>query len=44
MEGKSNRGNNREVIEETVSDMVTKNIIDKDFRILSESCNSCTLS
>ena len=32
-----------EVIEETVSDMVTKNIIDKDFRILNESCNSYTL-
>ena len=32
-----------EVIEETVSDMVTKNIIDKDFRILNESCNSFTL-
>ena len=32
-----------EVIGETVSDMVTKKIIDKDFRILSESCNSFTL-
>ena len=32
-----------EVIEKTVSDMVTKKIIDKDFRILSESCNSFTL-
>ena len=32
-----------EVIEETVLDMVTKNIIDKDFRILNESCNSYTL-
>ena len=32
-----------EVIEETVSDMVTKKIIDKDFRILNESCNSFTL-
>ena len=29
-----------EVIEKTVSDMVTKKIIDKDFRILNESCNS----
>ena len=27
-------------MEETVSDMVTKKIIDKDFRILNESCNS----
>ena len=32
-----------EVIEETIPDMVTKNIIDKDFRILNESCNSYTL-
>ena len=32
-----------EVIEETVSDMVTKKIIDKDFRILNVSCNSFTL-
>ena len=32
-----------EVIGETVSDMVTKKIIDKDFRILKESCNSFTL-
>ena len=32
-----------EVIEETVSDMVTKKIIDKDFRILNESCNSFAL-
>ena len=32
-----------EVIEKTVSDMITKNIIDKYFRILSESCNSITL-
>ena len=32
-----------EVIEETVSDMVTKNIIDKYFRILNESCNLYTL-
>ena len=32
-----------EAIEETVSYMVTKNIIDKDFRILNESCNSFTL-
>ena len=31
-----------EVIEKTVSDMVTKKIIDKDFRILNESCNSFT--
>ena len=31
-----------EVIEKTVSDMVTKKIIDRDFRILSESCNSFT--
>ena len=29
-----------EAIEKTVSDMVTKKIIDKDFRILNESCNS----
>ena len=29
-------------MEETVSDMVTKKIIDKDFRILNESCNSST--
>ena len=29
-----------EVIEKTVSNMVTKKIIDKDFRILKESCNS----
>ena len=29
-----------EVIEKTVSDMVTKKIIDKDFRVLNESCNS----
>ena len=33
-----------EVIEETVSDMVTKKIIYKDFRILNESCNSFTLT
>ena len=32
-----------EVIEETVSGMVTKKFIDKDFRILNESCNSFTL-
>ena len=32
-----------EVIEESVSDMVTKKIIDKDFRILNESCNSFSL-
>ena len=32
-----------EVIEETVSDMVKKKIIDKDFRILNQSCNSFTL-
>ena len=32
-----------EVIEETVSDMVTKKIIDKDFKVLNESCNSFTL-
>ena len=32
-----------EVIKETVSDMVTKRITDKDFRILNESCNSFTL-
>ena len=32
-----------EVIGETVPDMATKKIIDKDFRILSESCNSFTL-
>ena len=32
-----------EVIEETVSDMVTKKIIDKDCRTLIESCNSFTL-
>ena len=32
-----------EVIEETVSDMVTKNITDKDLTILNESCNSFTL-
>ena len=32
-----------EVIGETVSDMATKKIIDKDFRILNESCNSFTL-
>ena len=31
-----------EVIEKTVSDMATKKIIDKDFRILNESCNSST--
>ena len=31
-----------EVIEKTVSDMVTKKIIDKDFRILNEPCNSFT--
>ena len=31
-----------EVIEKTVLDMVTKKIIDKDFRILNESCNSFT--
>ena len=30
-------------MEETVSDMVTKKIIDKDFRILNESRNSFTL-
>ena len=29
-----------EAIEKTVSDMVTKKIIEKDFRILNESCNS----
>ena len=29
-----------EVIEEAVSDMVTKKIIDKDFRIFSESSKS----
>ena len=28
-----------EVIEETLPDMVTKKFIDKDFRILNESCN-----
>ena len=32
-----------EVIVETVSDMVTKKIIDEDFRALNESCNSFTL-
>ena len=32
-----------EVIGATASDMVTKKIIDKDFRILNESCNSFTL-
>ena len=32
------------VIEETVSDMVTQKIIDKDFRVLNESCNSFTLT
>ena len=32
-----------EATEETVSDMVTKKIIDKDFRFLNESCNSFTL-
>ena len=32
-----------EVMEETVSGMVTKKIIDKDFRILNESCNSFAL-
>ena len=32
-----------EVIEETVTDMVAKKIIDKYFKILSESCNSFTL-
>ena len=32
-----------EEIEETVSDMVTKKIIDKDFRILNESNNSSAL-
>ena len=32
-----------EVIEETVSDMVTKKIIDKDFKMLNESCNSFTI-
>ena len=32
-----------EVIEETVSDMVTKKVIDKDFRILNRSCNSFRL-
>ena len=32
-----------EVIEEIVSDMVTKKVIDKDFRILNKSCNSFTL-
>ena len=31
-----------EVIEKTVSDMVTKKIIYKDFKILNESCNSFT--
>ena len=35
---------NLEVIEETVSHMVTKKIIYKDFRILNESCNSFTLT
>ena len=34
---------NIEVIENTVLDKVTKKIIDKDFRILNESCNSSTL-
>ena len=33
-----------EVIEETVLDMVTKKIIDKDFRVLNESCNPFSLS
>ena len=33
-----------EVIEKTVSDMVTKKTIDKDFRILNESCNSFSLT
>ena len=28
-----------EVIQETISDIVAKKIIDKDFRILNESCN-----
>ena len=32
-----------EAIEESVSDMVAKKILDKDFRILNESCNSFTL-
>ena len=32
-----------EVIEKTVWDMFAKKIIEKDFRILSESCNSFTL-
>ena len=31
-----------EVIKKTVSDMVMKKIIDKDFRMLNESCNSFT--
>ena len=31
-----------DLIEKTVSDMVTKKIIDTDFRILNESCNSFT--
>ena len=30
-------------MEETVSGMVTKNVIDKDFRILNKSCNSFTV-
>ena len=33
-----------EVIEETVLDMVTKKVIEKDFRVLNESCNPFTLS
>ena len=32
-----------EIIEETVSDMDTKKIIHKDFRILNDSCNSYSL-
>ena len=32
-----------EIIEETVSDMDTKKIIEKDFKILNESCNSYSL-
>ena len=32
-----------EIIEETVSDMDTKKINEKDFRILTESCNSYSL-
>ena len=36
--------NNLEVIEETVSNMVANKFIDKDFRILKESCNLFTLA